>query len=97
MRGYSGASYAPCLAPVTIRHTGARVYAPAACWWYSVPMEHEHFFMCPYCGEQISMLLDLSIPVQVYIEDCEVCCQPIQISFSVEEDSLFGFAATRLE
>jgi len=37
-------------------------------------MEHE--FTCPYCGEEISMVLDLSVGRQTYIEDCEVCCKP---------------------
>ena len=57
----------------------------------------EHFFMCPYCGEQISMVLDLSIPHQTYIEDCEVCCQPIQITYESEDEELAGFAAVRQE
>ncbi len=39
----------------------------------------EHFFQCPYCWEDISMLLDSSVNHQIYIEDCEVCCNPIQI------------------
>ncbi len=39
----------------------------------------EHFFQCPYCWETISMLFDSSIDKQDYIEDCEVCCNPIKI------------------
>jgi len=35
---------------------------------------------CPYCGEQIGVHLDLSAGPQSYIEDCQVCCQPIQLS-----------------
>src|SRR5437016_12913997 len=34
----------------------------------------EHFFLCPYCGEEISMVLDTSVTGQTYVEDCEVCC-----------------------
>jgi len=30
----------------------------------------EHFFQCPYCWEEISMILDESVPSQTYIEDC---------------------------
>ncbi|TBN14426.1 CPXCG motif-containing cysteine-rich protein [Hyunsoonleella pacifica] len=30
----------------------------------------EHYFVCPYCWEEISMLLDDSIMKQEYIEDC---------------------------
>lgn len=54
-------------------------------------MEHE--FACPYCGEEISMVLDLSVGRQTYIEDCEVCCKPIEISFAVESDELTSFYA----
>jgi transcription elongation factor Elf1 len=57
----------------------------------------EHFFNCPYCGEQISMVLDPSIPGQTYVEDCEVCCRPIEISYTVEDDALASFAAKALE
>ncbi len=41
---------------------------------------------CPYCGESIEILIDASIPRQQYIEDCQVCCRPIMLSVSVEED-----------
>ena len=53
--------------------------------------------MCPYCGEEISMILDFSVSDQVYIEDCEVCCNPIEISYAVEDDLLASFHAKRLE
>jgi transcription elongation factor Elf1 len=57
----------------------------------------EHYFQCPYCGEQISMVLDVSVRRQTYVEDCEVCCNPIQVSYRVEEDELASFAAKVLE
>ncbi len=57
----------------------------------------EHSFNCPYCGEEISMVLDLSVRQQTYVEDCEVCCRPIEISYSVEGDELAGFDATTLD
>jgi transcription elongation factor Elf1 len=37
----------------------------------------EHSFACPHCGEEISMVLDLSVRKQTYVEDCEVCCMGI--------------------
>jgi len=57
----------------------------------------EHYFVCPYCGEEISMVLDLSVRRQTYIEDCEVCCNPIEVSYRVEDDSLSSFSAKVLE
>jgi transcription elongation factor Elf1 len=56
-------------------------------------MLEEHFFNCPYCGEKISMLLDLTEESQFYVEDCEVCCRPIAISFEVQNGSLESFEA----
>ncbi|NNE69897.1 MAG: CPXCG motif-containing cysteine-rich protein [Rhodothermales bacterium] len=46
------------------------------------PVEHE--FTCPYCWERITMVLEPAPQEQVYVEDCEVCCNPIQIRFRGE-------------
>jgi hypothetical protein len=32
---------------------------------------------CPYCGEIIEIVVDLSVDHQEYVEDCSVCCRPI--------------------
>ena len=56
----------------------------------------EHFFTCPYCWQRISMLLDLSVPEQVYVEDCEVCCRPIEVRYAVEEDEIIAFEASAM-
>lgn len=60
-------------------------------------MEIEHFFTCPYCWQNISMVLDLSIGEQSYVEDCEVCCNPIQINYAAENYELTDFAAGSIE
>jgi len=57
----------------------------------------EYAFDCPYCGESITMLLDPSSSNQTYVEDCEVCCNPISISFCVEDDAVVDFDAQSLE
>ena len=38
---------------------------------------------CPYCGEPIDLTVDLSVPRQDYVEDCAVCCQPIEVGVEV--------------
>jgi len=43
---------------------------------------------CPYCWEKISLLVDASIEMQEYIEDCEVCCRPIDFVVEVDEQGL---------
>lgn len=60
-------------------------------------MEIEHYFTCPYCWQSISMILDLSIEDQSYVEDCEVCCNPIQISYQTEDSELVDFSAENIE
>jgi len=50
-------------------------------------------FTCPHCGERISVVLDLSVGHQRYIEDCEVCCNPIAISYQAEEGVVVAFRA----
>lgn len=37
------------------------------------------------------MLLDLSADSQRYVEDCEVCCNPLEVSFRVEDGRLADF------
>ncbi len=57
----------------------------------------EHFFQCPYCWEEISMLIDLSVSEQSYIEDCEVCCNPIRITANSDGKGLTGFSSESIE
>ncbi len=40
---------------------------------------------CPYCGETIDLVIDDSVDQQQYVEDCHVCCRPINITVTVEE------------
>jgi len=56
----------------------------------------EHFFQCPYCWEEVSMLIDPSVNTS-YVEDCEVCCNPIQISVAFNEGELQSFQAESIE
>ncbi len=45
------------------------------------------------------MVLELSVRRQSYVEDCEVCCNPIEVSYSysVQDDALASFDARTLE
>ncbi|PWG04418.1 CPXCG motif-containing cysteine-rich protein [Polaribacter aquimarinus] len=60
-------------------------------------MELEHFFQCPHCWSAISMILDASVSQQTYIEDCEICCNPIEITSNFEEGELVGFFSQSIE
>lgn len=45
---------------------------------------------CPYCGEFIEVLIDISDLNNQYIEDCQVCCKPI--IFLISESGENGFS-----
>jgi hypothetical protein len=52
---------------------------------------------CPYCWERLTLLLDLSEPEQEYIEDCQVCCQPMLIRYASSAGELLSVAAERTD
>ena len=41
---------------------------------------------CPYCWEQIEVMVDDCGESQQYIEDCQVCCRPINFHVEVATD-----------
>ncbi|MGH8288193.1 MAG: CPXCG motif-containing cysteine-rich protein [Steroidobacteraceae bacterium] len=41
---------------------------------------------CPYCGEAYETVVDLSTGSTSYIEDCRVCCRPIEFNLEIEDD-----------
>ena len=43
---------------------------------------------CPYCGENIVVLIEPQDFTQQYIEDCQVCCRPIHFTVSQSRDQL---------
>jgi len=57
----------------------------------------EHTFTCPYCWKEISMILEPHYEQQIYIEDCEVCCRPIEIRFWGDAEGLTAFEAVSIE
>ena len=42
--------------------------------------QQEQQICCPYCGEMLIILVDPSVETQEYIEDCQVCCRPIELT-----------------
>lgn len=50
---------------------------------------------CPFCGEGITLLIDPSVARQTYIEDCSVCCRPIQLTVLCEDGAVVTVEAGR--
>jgi hypothetical protein len=40
---------------------------------------------CPYCGERLETRVDLTAEELSYVEDCAVCCRPIE--FHIEREA----------
>lgn len=52
---------------------------------------------CPYCGEPITLAVDeTGGRAQTYVEDCPVCCQPIEVRARVEHEE-FEIDVKRLD
>jgi hypothetical protein len=63
-------------------------------------LETERFVavQCPYCGERLETRVDLTTGDREYIEDCQVCCRPIQFSIELEESgALHAVQVQRLD
>ncbi|PAP78872.1 hypothetical protein BSZ37_19595 [Rubrivirga marina] len=43
------------------------------------------------------MLVDPSVPAQTYVEDCEVCCHPIEVTAEADGEAVTSFRAEQLE
>lgn len=63
----------------------------------SAPGLQSRTVRCPYCGESFDTVVDLSSGSTSYIEDCQVCCQPIEFNLEVEDEGTEdGGAVARL-
>ena len=59
-------------------------------------LEEDYFFNCPYCMADISVRVDATGgKSQSFTQDCEVCCQPMDIRVTVGEEGVEQFSAER--
>ena len=52
---------------------------------------------CPYCGESYATVVDASAGSQHYVEDCAICCRPIEIAIKVDESGQLQHVSTRTD
>jgi len=58
-------------------------------------MEIELDIECPFCGESFGTVIDPSAEEQSYIEDCYVCCRPIQFRVRCRHGELESIETSR--
>lgn len=56
----------------------------------------EHYFDCPHCWETQLKMIDPSVDEQNFIEDCEVCCNPLEFNLSVINNNLESFTVNSI-
>jgi hypothetical protein len=57
-----------------------------------------HLVQCPYCGEGFETQIDTSSGSASYVEDCQVCCQPIEFRLEIDHaGALVALSALRLD
>lgn len=56
----------------------------------------EKELQCPYCWETYPIIIDDSEEGEVsFVYDCEVCCRPIDVRVSLDEDGELVLSAQR--
>jgi transcription elongation factor Elf1 len=49
---------------------------------------------CPHCGEEFPTMVDTSQGGYSAVEDCAVCCRPMQLDVDCEPGEIFSVAAS---
>lgn len=57
----------------------------------------EQYFDCPHCWENQLKMIDPSVEIQNFIEDCEVCCNPIEFDLIVKNNLIELFSAIPID
>ena len=57
----------------------------------------EHYFNCPHCWQNQLKIIDPSVREQSFIEDCEVCCNPLEFNLRVENNVIEIFSVDSLD
>jgi transcription elongation factor Elf1 len=57
----------------------------------------EHYFDCPHCWENQLKMIDSSVEIQKFIEDCVVCCNPIEFDLVVKNNLIELFSAIPID
>ncbi len=50
---------------------------------------------CPYCGENLTVSVDCSAGSHDFIEDCTVCCRPIELHAEIDNGQLLDLNVRR--
>lgn len=60
-------------------------------------MQEEAEYICPHCWQANTMLVDVAAGTQTFIQDCEVCCNPIEFRCEVDHSGLVSLDAYSID
>lgn len=60
-------------------------FAPKSTKWVEVE--------CPYCGDTLDVRVSTDEEGQSLVQNCQVCCKPVQLSVEVDEGEVEVFAS----
>jgi hypothetical protein len=61
------------------------VFEPGSGEGQNADVESFVAIQCPWCGERLDVRVDLSAGEREYVDDCEVCCRPMELAVEVDE------------
>jgi hypothetical protein len=71
------------------------VYEPGAGGIAGLQPDEFVAIQCPWCGERLDTHVDLTEGARSYIEDCQVCCRPMELSIELAESG--ALAAVKVQ
>jgi hypothetical protein len=66
------------------------VYEPGQTTAGGVQPEEFVSFHCPWCGERLETRVDVSGGAHTFVEDCQVCCRPMELTLEVADNGAFS-------
>lgn len=66
------------------------VYEPGEATAGGIQPEEFVSFQCPWCGERLETRVDVSGGAHTFVEDCQVCCRPMELTLELAENGSFG-------
>ena len=74
------------------------VYEPGTDRAASLAPEEFIAVCCPWCGERLETRIDMTAAEASYVEDCEVCCRPIEFTIErADGGALLAVGVRRLD
>lgn len=66
------------------------VYEPGQADQSGIQPEEIVSIQCPWCGEPLETRVDVSGGAHTFVEDCQVCCRPMELTLELADDGSFG-------